>query len=97
MQRKRDLSGQNNPMFGKTHSEETRKKIGKANKGKLAGSNNPMFGKSRSKKVKEALSKFRTGSIWMHNDELKQCKQVPKDQVITYQIDGWTRGRRHYP
>ena len=33
-----DISGSKNPMFGKTHSEESRQKISKANSGK----NNPM-------------------------------------------------------
>ena len=34
-------SGENNPMFGKTHTEQTKKSISNANK----GNKNPMFGK----------------------------------------------------
>lgn len=51
--KKRDLSGEKNPMYGKTHSEETKKKIGKKSvnrnwaKHNYAGSKNP-----KSKKVK---------------------------------------------
>jgi hypothetical protein len=48
------LTGENGPMFGKTHSEETRKKISIV----TSGSNNPMYGKTHSpetiKKMREA-------------------------------------------
>jgi group I intron endonuclease len=37
------MSGSNHHMFGKTHSEETLKKLSEAKKGK----NHPMFGKAR--------------------------------------------------
>jgi hypothetical protein len=40
------MSGAGNPMFGKIHAEDTKRKIGKANKGKLAGEKNPFFGKT---------------------------------------------------
>ena len=39
-------TGANNPMFGKTQSNETKRKIGEANKGKLLGEKNPFFGKT---------------------------------------------------
>ena len=39
--RQRNTSGNNNPMFGKTHTEQTKKSISNANK----GNKNPMFGK----------------------------------------------------
>lgn len=58
---KYSLPGSKNPMFGKTHSEETKKIIGKKSSEKIyseeaiekfrlrmLGSGNPMFGKSRS-------------------------------------------------
>jgi group I intron endonuclease len=35
------LAGVNNPIYGTTRSDETRARIGAANKGKLAGMNNP--------------------------------------------------------
>lgn len=88
--------GKRNPMWGKTHSKETRTKISQANKGKLIGDKNPMFGKKRSEKMKKILVERRIDSVWMYNDELKLCSQVQKHKVIEYQIDGWIRGRKKY-
>jgi hypothetical protein len=44
-------------------SEETKKKISRANKGKFLGINNPMFGKKHSNETKEKLSKKNKGKI----------------------------------
>ena len=41
------MVGENNPNYGKHHSEETRKKISDARKGKLIGEDNPMYGNHR--------------------------------------------------
>lgn len=53
--------GENNPMYGKIHSENTRKKISE----KLSGENHPFYGKHRSedtkKKIGEAKSKY---TLW---------------------------------
>jgi hypothetical protein len=35
------LAGKNNPMYGKSQSEKTKRLIGKANKGRLVGDKNP--------------------------------------------------------
>ena len=40
-----DIAGEKHPFYGKHHSEETRRKISDANKGKYVGENNPMYGK----------------------------------------------------
>ncbi|MEN6294125.1 MAG: NUMOD3 domain-containing DNA-binding protein, partial [Methanobacterium sp.] len=54
--RKGKLSGDKNPMYGKKHSEESRKKMSRPNN----GDNNGMFGKTHSeesrKKISEKLS-----------------------------------------
>jgi hypothetical protein len=61
------ISGKNNPMFGKTHSEEARRKISKAAKNisdetrqKMSKArdekNSPMFGKTHSKETRQKLS-----------------------------------------
>ena len=56
--RKSALFGEQNPMFGKHHSEETKKKISEKNKGGpgLVGDENGMFGKQHSKKTKQKIS-----------------------------------------
>ena len=43
MQSKR-VMGENNPMFGRHHSEESKQKNAEKQKGKAAGENNPMYG-----------------------------------------------------
>lgn len=47
--------GKNNPMFGKHHSEETRKKI-RDSMPDNSGGNNPMFGKHHSEETKKKMS-----------------------------------------
>lgn len=51
---------ENHPMFGKSHSEETRKKISQAKKGKPS----PNKGKQLSERQKKALKDSRVGSKW---------------------------------
>jgi len=46
------VAGENNPMYGQKHSQETLDKMSKALKGKFAGENNPMYGKSATKGMK---------------------------------------------
>jgi len=48
--------GENNPMFGKTHSNETKEKIGNKSKLNNSGTNNPMFEKTHSEKTKKIIS-----------------------------------------
>ena len=40
-------SDENHPIYGKHHSEETKKKISESNKGKQSGENHPMFNSNR--------------------------------------------------
>ena len=55
------FSGENNPFYGKHHSEETKKKISKSRKGKLIGKNHPMYGKNHSQESLKKMSKNRQG------------------------------------
>ena len=45
-----DVSGKNNPMYGKEFTEQHKLKISESLKGKLAGERNPMYGRKRSGK-----------------------------------------------
>ena len=49
---KKKYQGENNPMYGRKHSDETKCKIGKAMKGK----NNPMYKHSHSDETKRKIS-----------------------------------------
>jgi len=53
----RDQSGHNNPMFGKSMSEETKQKVRDkiAERGGITGKNNPNFGKRWSEAAKQAM------------------------------------------
>lgn len=53
--------GEKNGRFGKVVSEETRKKISKANKGKLIGEMHPLWNKAHSEDSKEKMSRNRKG------------------------------------
>lgn len=53
--------GENNNNYGKHHSEETRKKISEALKGKQAGENNYWYGKHLPEEVKKKISESHKG------------------------------------
>lgn len=68
------LSGPGNPMFGKTHSEEVRKKLSEVNIGRkwteemrdnaskrMSGEGNHMFGNTHTKEVHDRLSEIHKG------------------------------------
>lgn len=50
------MSGSGHPLFGKKASEETRRKMSLARKGKQTGADNPMFGKSFSEEARAKMS-----------------------------------------
>ena len=58
-------SGENHPLFGKSHSKETREKMSKSK----SGENNPWFGKSLSKETRDKISKKNSKpKNWYHPD-----------------------------
>ena len=71
-------SGENHPMYGKTHSEETKRKMSGENHpmyGKT-GENNPMYGKTHSEESKIKMSGAKSGenNYWYgktHSEETK--------------------------
>ena len=76
----KSVTGENNPMFGKIHSVETRRKISE-NHADVSGENNPNYGKPRSDETKQKLSELRKGKFTgednpfygkKHTEEAKQ-------------------------
>ena len=74
------MSGEKHPLFGKIHSEETRKKMSEAMSGKTyseetrkkmseakLGKKNHFFGKSLSEETKEKLSKSQGTIIFLYS------------------------------
>lgn len=55
------MQGKNNPMYGKTHSEEIKKKISENKKGKFVGENSPLYGKSFSEEHRKKISESAKG------------------------------------
>ena len=68
-----DVSGKNNPFYGKTHSEEVRKIISEAN----IGENNHHYGKHFSKEHRLNLSKCQNTSGYFRVNKQRddECKQ----------------------
>lgn len=70
------LSGENNPFFGKNHSEESIKKMVESKIGKK----NPNYGKSMKDSTKEKLSKALTG-IKRSNDTKEKMSKAAKKRT----------------
>ncbi len=52
--------GENNPMYGKNHTEKTRQLI-KENRGDFNGENNPMYGKNQTQETRQKIAKSLQG------------------------------------
>ena len=53
--------GENNPFYGKHHTEETKKMIGEKIKSERCGENNPMYGKHHTEETKQKISESLKG------------------------------------
>ena len=81
--------GEKHPMYGKHHSEETKKKLREARKGKHLGKDNPFYGKHHSEEAKKKLSEINKvkmkGRRWYNNGKIsKRAYECP---------DGFVPGR----
>lgn len=83
-----EFSGENNPMFGKTHTDNAKQKISDTNSdGRMAGENNPMYGKDRSgennpmfgrkhsEKTKAEFSKQRKGKMTGESNSMSKTNR----------------------
>lgn len=52
---------------GRTHTKETKQKIGNTNRGKLSGKNNPMFGVAHTEEAKKKISIANSGEGCAHS------------------------------
>jgi ribosomal protein L37AE/L43A len=79
-----DVSGKNNPMYGKNHSEKTKKIISNKNKGRInwkkgmigygSGNKNPNW----------------KGGISLENNRLRTCVEFRLWREAVFARDGWT-------
>ena len=53
--------GENNPFYGKHHTEETKKMIGEKIKSERCGENHPMYGKHLTEEIKQKISESHKG------------------------------------
>ena len=51
-----NVKGENAPMYGKHHTEETKRQISESRKGKYAGKNHPLYGKTVSEETRRKIS-----------------------------------------
>ena len=76
------VAGSKNPMFGKTHSEETKKHISET----MQGESNPFFGKTHTKESKESIRQKATGRKASNETKQKLSKmrrgKIPKCNFI---------------
>lgn len=74
----KDVRGERNPFYGKTHSLETRKLLSELRKGKYIGEANPNFGRSHSVESKEKISANR-GTL-SREDVLSIVERLKQDE-----------------
>lgn len=70
-----DVSGENNPMYGKKHTLESKNKI-RNNMRDVSGKNNPMYGKKHTQETKDLISNIHKGKKLSseHIQKLKDTK-----------------------
>ena len=71
-----------NPMYGKKHSGEAKKKMREAKKGKYVGEKSPMYGKKHSEETKNKIGAAHKGRHWYNNGKINiKAKECPEGFV----------------
>lgn len=83
-----DRVGENNGMYGKNHSLETKKKISEKSKIHSKGEGNGMYGKNHTDETKKKQSELRKNTIHITNGIIS--KVIHKSDIIP---EGWHKGR----
>lgn len=90
-QKRRFENKKNHPMYGKHHSDETRKKISKANKGAYAGENNPMYGTHRCGEANPMFGKCHSDNARQKMSEsISRQMQAASYLYKVYKLNGGT-------
>ena len=103
-----DMLGKKNPMYGKTHSIETRKKFSEAKKGKyigeanpnygngdkIKGKKNPMYGKTHSIETRKKLSEMNKGEKHPFSKAVQKI-DIDGNIIIEYQTITECRKMEH--
>ena len=80
-----DVTGKNNPFYGKRHTEETKRKLSKLTIGKYSGDNNPMFGVSLSGSANGMFEKKHTDESKLQMGETRRenrrCGKITFDHL----------------
>ena len=77
----RNRYGENNPFYGRHHTDETKQKISIANKGRLSGENHPLYGKHHSDETRQKMSE-------------SAKNRAPMSDETKLKIGNASRGRR---
>ena len=96
-----DLSGKNNPMYGKHHSESAKTKIAEVHRGhehtqetkkRMSLSHKgKKFSEDHKRKISESVSNSKRGLVWINNGNSQKC--VQPSLLPEYLENGWSRGR----
>lgn len=90
---KKAMAAEGNPFYGKKHSEETKKKISKANSGRKKPQpeidNWVKKVASKSKSIEHRKKIGRPGLVAVRNKKTGECLRIPKEEYITYDKNLW--------
>ena len=86
-QHSKDIQGENNPMYGKKHTEETLQKISASRTGKCVGKDNPFYGKHH---TQESIKKLLDSRSWYKPSMDSIMKTAEKNKKPIVQINKYT-------